>query len=178
MTVKPASIPLQQRLLCNKAELAEAFGKSVVSVDHWLRRGCPYVQRGERGRAWVFNIIDVAEWRFGAKGPEQQDQDPDSLAPKDRLYWYQGNREKRKDALDAGELYERGPTLQAISTTLAVLVEQIRAIPDLLERRAGATPEQAERAADEIDTQLEVAKQTLLAKLAKLAGGRDTEEVA
>lgn len=102
MTVETASIPISERLICNKAELAEAFGVSVAAVDHWLRRGCPHVQRGARGVAWKFNLIDVAQWRF--KGAEDSNEDPEKMSPKERLDWYKGTRERVALERDNGAL--------------------------------------------------------------------------
>lgn len=47
----------------NRQELAEVFGITVVTVDAWVRRGCPYVQRGAKGKVWKFDTAAVAEWR-------------------------------------------------------------------------------------------------------------------
>ncbi|WP_260098643.1 terminase small subunit [Phaeobacter inhibens] len=33
------------------------------TVDDWVSRGCPVVQRGARGRAWIFNTAEVRSWR-------------------------------------------------------------------------------------------------------------------
>lgn len=88
--------------------------------------------------------------------------DPEKMQPKERLDWYRGEAERMKIASRRQELYERAPTLHAFSTTIAVFAEQARAIPDILERRAGLNPKQAELTADEIDTQLEAIKKRLL----------------
>jgi len=47
----------------NRTELAEINGVSLPTVESWVRRGCPVVQRGGRGRAWQFNTADVRNWR-------------------------------------------------------------------------------------------------------------------
>ncbi|MBY6056772.1 terminase small subunit [Leisingera daeponensis] len=47
----------------NRAELAEFNGVSLPTIDEWVRRGCPVVQRGGRGRAWIFNTAEVRSWR-------------------------------------------------------------------------------------------------------------------
>lgn len=83
----------------NKAEAAEFFGVHVATVDAWLRRGCPYLQRGNRGKSWVFDLLDVAKWRFGGT-EEDPEEDPEKMSPKDRLDWYRGNRERDAHAKD------------------------------------------------------------------------------
>ncbi len=47
----------------NRAEMAEFCGIALTTLDDWLRRGCPYVQRGSKGKAWVFNSAKVVQWR-------------------------------------------------------------------------------------------------------------------
>ncbi|MEX0300961.1 MAG: terminase small subunit [Leisingera sp.] len=47
----------------NRTELAEFNGVSLPTIDEWVRRGCPVVQRGGRGRAWIFNTAEVRSWR-------------------------------------------------------------------------------------------------------------------
>lgn len=47
-----------------RTALAEHFGVSATSVDHWVRTGCPVVQRGAKGKPWQFNTVDVMDWRL------------------------------------------------------------------------------------------------------------------
>lgn len=110
MAVEQASIPLSERVRCNKAELAEVFGVSVAAVDAWLRRGCPYVQRGGRGQSWVFHMLDVAQWRWGQD--ESQEDDPEKLAPKERLDWYRGETERLKLDELQGRLIDAGRAVE------------------------------------------------------------------
>ena len=66
----------------------------------------------------------------------------------------------------AGELYPRAEVMQTFTTTIAIFAEQMRGIPDMLERKAGLTPRQAESAAEEIESQLEELKRRLTGVLA------------
>ena len=130
MAVEVVSIPVQQRLLCNKAELAEIFKVSVASIDAWLRRGCPYVQRGNRGAAWVFNIIDVAEWRFsGTSGEEGATEDPEKMSPKERLDWYKGTRERLALERERGELVAADDVADAWEQQIAVAKGRLLSLP-------------------------------------------------
>lgn len=48
----------------NRAELATVFGVSLVTIDAWVRAGCPFDERGTgKGSPWVFDTADVAAWR-------------------------------------------------------------------------------------------------------------------
>ena len=46
----------------NRAELADLLGVSLPTVDAYVRGGCPYEQRGAKGREWLFNSRAVIEW--------------------------------------------------------------------------------------------------------------------
>lgn len=46
----------------NRDQIAEILGCSKPTVDAKLRRGMPYVQKGSRGRPWVFDVGAVIEW--------------------------------------------------------------------------------------------------------------------
>lgn len=43
--------------------MADHLGVAMPTLDDWVRRGCPVVERGGRGRAWKFNSADVRAWR-------------------------------------------------------------------------------------------------------------------
>lgn len=49
--------------ILNRVELADFTGKSLPTIDAWVRTGCPFVDRGGRGREWSFNSADVLDWR-------------------------------------------------------------------------------------------------------------------
>lgn len=80
----------------NKAELAEAFEVSLPTVDNWVRRKCPILQKGSRGTPWAFDLFAVYAWRHNLESSQDEvyDADPESMNPKDRLDWYRGCREK------------------------------------------------------------------------------------
>ena len=47
----------------NRKQLADVCGVSLPTVDAWVRAGCPFDQKGERGKEWVFDTADVMRWR-------------------------------------------------------------------------------------------------------------------
>jgi hypothetical protein len=62
-----------------------------------------------------------------------------------------------------GQLYGRGEVLRVIATSIAVFTEQLRSLPDSLERRAGLSPGQCELAERVVDGELEALRERLLA---------------
>ena len=65
----------------------------------------------------------------------------------------------------AGDLALMSEVMQLYTTTVAVFAEQMRSLPDMLERKAGLTPAQAEMAADFVDEQLEQLELRLVKRL-------------
>lgn len=45
-----------------KHEIAEFFGVTEPTVDQWVRRGCPVVERGSKGKQWKINTAQVSDW--------------------------------------------------------------------------------------------------------------------
>ena len=46
----------------SRAQLAQVFGVALTTVDAWVRRGCPVIERGRRGVAYRFDSAAVFEW--------------------------------------------------------------------------------------------------------------------
>lgn len=122
----------------NKAQVAEFFDVSMATVDAWLRRGCPYVQHGNKGLAWVIDLRAAAEWYFkGASDKAASSEDPEKLAPKERLDWYKGTRERTKHLEECGELMKAADYETALSAALKAVAVGLESFPDQLERDVG-----------------------------------------
>lgn len=50
--------------LVNRADLASICSVSLPTVDAWVEKGCPYVERGSKGREWKFDSAAVIDWRI------------------------------------------------------------------------------------------------------------------
>lgn len=46
----------------NRAELAEILGVSLPTITSKVNKGMPYIQRGQRGKEWLFDTAAVYEW--------------------------------------------------------------------------------------------------------------------
>lgn len=143
MTVELAS-SVPERRKANKAEAAEWFGVSIPSIDAWLRRGCPYVQRGERGKQWVLDLLAVSEWRFSG-ATESTEDDPEKMSPKDRLDWYRGARERTKHLEECGELMRASDFETALASAIKTIAVTLESLPDVMERDAGLDGAAVER---------------------------------
>jgi phage terminase Nu1 subunit (DNA packaging protein) len=120
--------------LVSKGELAEIMGVALPTVDHWIKRGAPFVSEGGKGVAWVLNTADVIEWRLDEIRGEYEDQEAD-----EKVLDYNEARRRRTAAeaeLAELELYQkRGLVVsidtveKEITTLLATVKAQINAIP-------------------------------------------------
>jgi phage terminase Nu1 subunit (DNA packaging protein) len=146
--VDSAHIPAERT--GNKADLANWFGVSLTTADQWLRRGCPYLQRGERGKEWRFDYLAVAKWKYGVTDAAADD-DPEKLNPKERLDWYRGTRERTRHQQEIGELIPAAEYEQALSSSLKQVAVTLESLPDLLERDAGLPGPAVEKAIIIID---------------------------
>jgi phage terminase Nu1 subunit (DNA packaging protein) len=135
----------------NKAAVAEFFQTSVATVDSWVRRGCPVVQRGDRGTPWQIDLLEVAKWRYSAVPDQAGSYDPDQLGPKERLDHFRAERERDKHMEERGELIPAVEYEQALSSALKTVAVTLESLPDVLERDAGIDGQAVERCQDVID---------------------------
>lgn len=131
--------------------------------DYILRRIAGIEPVGKRAGHPVFNLADVlpALCRPGTAGGEGP-VDVSLLSPADRRHHFDAELKALELRRRAGELCALDEVMQLYSTTIAIFAEQLRSVPDILERKAGITPRQAETAADEIDEQLEAVRSRLM----------------
>src|SRR5574337_1860195 len=88
--------PLTIARKANKAKLAEFFDVSIPTVDAWVRKGMPVVQRGGVKTPWTFDLLAVALWRYGAKQNDEDEFDPERLPPSERKAWFDSEIRRRE----------------------------------------------------------------------------------
>jgi hypothetical protein len=87
----------------NKSQLAAEHGVSLVTVDNWLRRGCPVA--GREGRELVFDSFRVFLWREMRKACDdtllamdrQQITEEIECANASLLHWFHSDSARRED---------------------------------------------------------------------------------
>jgi len=163
MSVEPRAIGGGVRI-ANKAGCAEFFDVSMPTVDAWIRRGMPIVQKGGKGVSWQIDLLAAAQWRFGVQASGGS-VDPESLEPMQRRAWYEGETKRRELQVRDRELIPAADVERVVATAFAALSSDIRAIPDNLERRHGIAGDVAEKVASALDE----AMQSTSERLAELA---------
>jgi phage terminase Nu1 subunit (DNA packaging protein) len=126
--------------LVSKSELAEILGVALPTVDHWIKKGCPFVTQGSKGIAWVFNTSDVIDWRLD----DIREQYEDKTGRENVLDYNEARR--RRMAAEAGisELQLAKETAQVVdietieiqlSNILGTVKAQVSAIPHTIAHR-------------------------------------------
>ncbi|MBT8085958.1 MAG: DUF1441 family protein [Woeseia sp.] len=151
MSVSSAKL-LPSNRKANKADVAEWFGVSVVAVDGWIRRGVPYVQKGAKGLPWVFDLRDVAEWRFGS-GTSSHDgpKNPEEMEPRDRKDWYEGESKRIAIERESGQLRHIDEFRAMLASILKTLAQVMETAQDTLEREHSIPPDVSERVQNAMD---------------------------
>lgn len=113
-----------------KREIAEIFGVADTTVDQWIRRGCPILQRGAKGIQWQINTADVAEW---LKQRAVEDVSGDTLADESELKRRKLAAETAKAELELakvkGEVVPLRQLERALSNTFAEVKTNMRNVP-------------------------------------------------
>jgi phage terminase Nu1 subunit (DNA packaging protein) len=50
-------------MILGRTQLAAALGVNAVTIDAWVREGCPFKTKGSRGVSWEFVLPDVVHWQ-------------------------------------------------------------------------------------------------------------------
>ncbi len=117
--------------LANKAQIAEFFEVSTNAVDGWIRRGCPFIQRGDLRTPWIFDLLKVLEWRF-TRPKRARVENPDELRPKDRRDWYEGEKARVEVENRKADLISREEYHAERARIISVLAECLSRLPDKL----------------------------------------------
>jgi phage terminase Nu1 subunit (DNA packaging protein) len=157
----------------NRREVAEFFEVALTTVDGWIRKGCPVVERTGRGVPSKFDLRAVAEWLYGAQA-EAAAQDPEKMAPQDRKAWYDSESKRVELMARCGELLEREDVQRAVSTAFAAITQDLLAVPDRLERMHGVPADVAAR----VEEGLCAALDALRDRIANLAPPQEAPRAA
>lgn len=63
----------------SKSDLAHIFGVDQPTIDHWIRRGLPYIRKrlngtmgGSAERELIFDTADAINWRLSVTNLEHE----------------------------------------------------------------------------------------------------------
>lgn len=107
----------------NRSQVAEEFGVSLVTVDDWVRKGCPHKRVG---KTYVFAFADVVRWL------RSRDKDRGGSLEKERarLAREQADNMALKNAVLRGELVPRGAFESELGKVFVAFRSRVMSIPD------------------------------------------------
>lgn len=169
MSIKVApQIPASRR--ANKAEAAEFFGVSLPTINAWISKGAPVLQKGSRGVPWVLDILALAEWRFTGGAGVADDDIPQT--PRERKDWYDSELKRLQFEKETGLLIASDDMRTTVAEALQPVMLGMETLTDVVERDAGLTPEQATIIHREVDRM----REALYLDLVNMgAEGRDSD---
>jgi len=134
--------------IVNRANCAKTFGVSVKTISAWVRRGCPYEQKGGKGTEWLFDTPKVFRWHLeNVEGPAEAPAEADE--PKSTPANYEQARARKMQAeaalaeidleLKAGSVALIDVVLDAVSSEYATVRTRLGSLPGILAPRIDAS---------------------------------------
>lgn len=151
-----------------RQDVADAFGVALTTVDNWVRRGAPVVQRGSRGVEWIFSIPDLIAWRVDETKREAAGSGGDAKDLAQRKALAETELVELKLARERGLVVSLEQVERAQSNAFAEVRANLRRLPDrLVSVLVGELDERRIKTAllDEIDAALTSLADTDLAQL-------------
>jgi phage terminase Nu1 subunit (DNA packaging protein) len=113
-----------------RIEIADLFGVSHTTVDAWIKRGMPVLQRGSRGKAWQINTAEVSAWleqraKESAAGGDQADE----RELKRRKLAAETAKVELELARVRGEVVPLAQLERALANTFAEVKTNLRSVP-------------------------------------------------
>ena len=133
----------------NKSQVADYFGVNYMTVDNWVRRGCPYITKGGTKTNWVFDLRAVGNWRnanvrqvpiqnFGIKANGDNDNNDDGeleKSPKYRLEQCKAERERLRYEKELRDLIPAIEVETVCATVMKELAQSLDTLVDVIERK-------------------------------------------
>ena len=148
----------------NKNGLAKTLGVSLPAIDAWVRRGCPYEQKGDLSGPYVFDIPKVMAWR------EQQAAEA-AASSRSNVDITEAQRRKTAAQAALAELELAREQKQVVATELVheLVDQQFQLVTDRLARIPDDAAPQL-LGVDDLPVARDILEQTVRAALTDLSG--------
>ncbi|EKN01111.1 MULTISPECIES: terminase small subunit [unclassified Acidocella] len=108
----------------NRVVLADFLGVSLPTIDTMVRNGCPVIQRGARGREWIFSTADVVRWQTDRAAEQAAGK---AKATKDELERRKLEAETQLAELQLAKAKELVAPIEQMETTMSRAFAAVRA---------------------------------------------------
>lgn len=113
-----------------RQEVADLFGVSHTTVDAWIKRGMPVIQRGSRGKSWQINTAEVSAWlEQRAKESVSGDDQADERELKRRKLAAETAKVELELARVRGEVVPLAQLERALANVFAEVKTNLRSVP-------------------------------------------------
>lgn len=112
-----------------RQEVADLFGVSHTTVDAWLKRGLPVIQRGSKGKAWVINTAEVSAWLEQRAKESGGSDNTDERELKRRKLAAETAKVELELARVRGEVVPLKQLERALANTFAEVKTNLRSVP-------------------------------------------------
>ena len=112
-----------------RQEVADLFGVSHTTVDSWLKRGLPVIQRGSKGKAWVINTAEVSSWLEQRAKESGGSDNADERELKRRKLAAETAKVELELARVRGEVVPLKQLERALANTFAEVKTNLRSVP-------------------------------------------------
>lgn len=129
--------------IVTRQQAADTFGFDVITIDNWVRRGCPYVKKGGRGKAWSFNTADLFKWRLQEEAQSKTNKYDDLQNSEEldlkikiarlRLTDAQADNEEIKARLASSKAIDAEQLEHALAEVLGMMRNKLLGIPERVE---------------------------------------------
>ncbi|MGB1201250.1 MAG: DUF1441 family protein [Cognaticolwellia aestuarii] len=145
---------MQDNYLFNITQLGEAFGLHRDTVRKRLVSANVKANSVKKNTA-LYHIKDVAEAILEKSSSSVSAQDPDSMKPGERKAWFDSENARLNYKKECGELCESHDVARKFADVFKAIANTLDSLPDLLERKANLTPDQAEQIQKQTDNMRE-----------------------
>jgi len=118
-----------------KSEVADLFGVTIQTVSNWVRRGCPYLKKGDKHTPWDFDLLEVNEWleRYRKAPIEKPGQRKGDLeAAQLRLTEAKAAKAEQELEVLEGSLLEREQVVKTWTKVFSSIRARLLALPSRL----------------------------------------------
>ena len=154
-------------VVVNKRHLAEAFKKSLPTIDQWISEGMPCESKGTNGQAYEFRLSVCYAWQKAREAAEAAEEEKIqsnirqmqmallggasgssemALTPRQRKELYETEAAYNKLAQSRGELIARADVFALLERTFSAVRNAVNGMPDRLSRDVGLDGRQSEAA--------------------------------
>ncbi|KZK82401.1 Phage DNA packaging protein Nu1 [Pseudovibrio sp. Ad46] len=154
-------------VVVNKRHLAEAFKKSLPTIDQWISEGMPCESKGTNGQAYEFRLSVCYAWQKEREASEAAEEEKIqsnirqmqmallgggsgssemALTPRQRKELYETEAAYNKLAQSRGELIGRADVVALLERSFSAVRNAVNGMPDRLSRDVGLDGRQSEAA--------------------------------